>query len=298
MRFKPAEKSNLTPIFCGDNFRAYRDPACFYHDGKFYLFMTYGEKDDTFMYNMVAMSVSTDLVCWSEPEILTERNRNLNFCSPGNIIKVGDEYILTITSYPLPEPYKKRFYATDDARIFTMKTKDFKDFTKPELIMAKGDMRVREMGRMIDPYIFRDKDDFKKFYLFFKQNGVSMSHSSDLLHWEFDGFSEGGENACVIVKDDEYYLIHSPDDGIGIKKSRNLREWEDLGITKLGKDHWEWASGRLTAGFLMEAPEGFSYKYILFFHGSKKEIEPETHGGASIGIAFTDDLKNYYVMEN
>ena len=297
MKFKSVTEGDLTPVFSGDEFKTYRDPACYFHEGKFYLFMTYGEKDETYMYNMVAMAVSEDLVHWSEPKILTERNRNLNFCSPGNIINVGDEYILTVTSYPLPEPYCVRFYATDDARIFTMKTRDFKEFSNPEIIMAKGNVKVEDMGRMIDPYIIKSKDE-EKYYLMFKQNGVSMSHSYDLKNWEFEGFYEGGENACVIIKDDEYYLIHSPDDGIGIKKSKNLRTWEDLGVTKLGKDRWRWASGRLTAGFMMEAPQGFHHKYILFFHGSKKEIEPETHGGASIGIAFTDDLKNYYVMEN
>lgn len=297
MQFKSVTDGDLTPIFSGDRFNTYRDPACYYHEGKFYLFMTYGEKDESYMYNMVAMSVSEDLVNWSEPKILTQRNRNLNFCSPGNIIKVGDEYILTVTSYPLPDPYRVRFYATDEARIFTMKTKDFKEFSEPEIIMAKGDMKIEDMGRMIDPYIIKSKDE-EKYFLMFKQNGVSLSHSYDLKNWEFDGSYEGGENACVIIKDGEYYLIHSPDDGIGIKKSKNLRTWEDLGVTKLGKDRWNWASGRLTAGFMMEAPKGFHHKYILFFHGSKKEIEPETHGGASIGIAFTDDLKNYYVMEN
>lgn len=36
------------------------------------------------------------------------------------------------------------------------------------------------MGRMLDPYLFADKDEPGKYWCFYKQNGVSCSYSRDL----------------------------------------------------------------------------------------------------------------------
>ena len=44
----------------------------------------------------------------------------------------------------------------------------------------------------------------------------------------------------------------------------------------------------------MEAPEDIGYEYIVFFHGSRKGAIPETHGEASIGVAFTNDFSEYF----
>lgn len=277
-------------IFKGNDKYAYRDPACFYKDGIYYLFYTVSEKDGEYMYNRIGISESTDLKNWTEPRLITEKNFLTNYCSPGNVIEHNGEYILCFTSYPMPFPFKERSWADDNARLFIMRTKDFKTFTEPELLNPKGDMPVEEIGRMIDPFII-EKD--KEFYLFFKQNGVSFSYSSDLEKWEFSGNTKGGENACVIKQGDEYILIHSPENGIGFAKSKDLENWENFGFTTLKQDEWEWSANRLTACFAMEAPEGFKYKYVMFFHGSV-DVFPETHGNATLASAFTDDFKNFY----
>jgi len=52
------------------------------------------------------------------------------------------------------------------------------------------------------------------------------------------------------------------------------------------------AKGRITAGFVMEAPENFNCRYLLFFHGFC-DVFPETHGNATLAIAFTDDFKEF-----
>ena len=189
----------------------------------------------------------------------------------------------------MPEPYADRWYANDDARLYTIRTKDFITFSQAELLNPKGDIPPNKIGRMIDPFIVCHNG----YKLFFKQNGrIAMSESRDFKNWKYIGEAEGGENACVIRQGDEFILVHSPENGIGFKRSADMKKWEDMHIVTLGQDKWEWAKGRITAGFIMEAPEDFRYKYILFFHGSR-DIFPETHGNATLAMAFTNDFKNF-----
>lgn len=276
-------------IFKGNDKYAYRDPACYLHNGTYYLFFTISEKDDGYMYNYVAMSQSGDLREWSQPRILTPKNRELNYCSPGNVIKHGEEYVLCFCSYPLIVPFSERSSADDNARLFIMKTKDFQQFSDPELLNPKGDVSKKELGRMIDPFIIK-KDDI--YHLFFKQNGISYAQSPDLVNWEYCGKRDGGENACVIEYDNEFLLVHSPKNGICFAKSNDLINWEEYHFTTLEQEQWDWAQGRVTAGFAMQPQPEFPYRYALFFHGSEN-VYPETHGNATLAVAFTNDFKTY-----
>lgn len=273
-------------LFEGNDRFAYRDPACFYKDGTYYLFFTACEKENGFMCSQVAMSQSQDLAHWSNPRMITPRNINLNFCSPGNVVEHNGEYVLCFCSYPMPFLYAQQYYADETARLFTMRTKDFQTFSEPELLRAKGDVPREDMGRMIDPFILPFKDEF---YLFFKQNGVSLSRSKDLVHWQYMGHAQAGENACVIPYQGQYLLIHSPENGIAFSVSHDLQNWTELSLTTLNQANWPWAAGRITAGFVMEAPSETGYRYLLFFHGSR-DVFPETHGNASVALAFTNDL--------
>lgn len=277
-------------IFKGNDKFAYRDPACFLFEDTYFLFFTVSEKDDGYMYNRIGMSKSKDLVNWTEPKIITERNLNFNFCSPGNILKKDGKYIMCFTSYPMPFKYSVRDHADETARLFTMSTSDFESFSEPLMLYPKGNTKNKDMGRMIDPYILEKNN---KYYLFFKQNGVSVSVSDDLVTWDYLGNTEGGENACVIEYNGKYLLIHSPENGIGFKTSDDLETWEDAGFTTLLQNEWQWAKSRITAGFAMKTGDNCRYKYALFFHGSDNRC-PETHGNASLGIAFTDDFKDFY----
>lgn len=276
-------------IFQGNDTLAYRDPACFYHEGVYHLFFTVSEKENGYMYNYVAKSQSTDLLHWSPPRYLTPKDRRLNYCSPGNVIPRGDEFILCFTSYPMPVPYRECSCADQTARLFIVTTRDLEHFTSPVMLRPKGDVPTESMGRMIDPFLLPVEDGY---HLFFKQNGVSTSFSSDLEHWEYRGHIDGGENACILRKDGEYLLVHSPQNGIAFSRSVDLNHWEEFHHTTLDQCRWPWANGRVTAGFAMEAPEKTPYKYILFFHGSR-DVFPETHGNASLAMAFTDNFTDY-----
>lgn len=277
-------------IFEGNERFAYRDPACWWYKGRYYLFYTVSEKENGYMFNRLALSHSDDLKTWSQPRMLTPKDLRHNYCSPGNIIEHNGEFILCFTSYPMPFPYEQQCFADQSARLFVMRTADFQNFSQPQILNAKGNTPIEQAGRMIDPYILPVSDGY---YLFFKQNGVSLSYSKDLISWKYLGRAEGGENACVLPWKDHYLLVHSPENGIAFSVSKDLHQWKEYEFTTLEQEKWPWASGRLTAGFLMEAPSDAAHRYILFFHASK-DVYPETHGNATLAYAFTDDLKHFY----
>lgn len=220
-------------LFRGDDRAAYRDPAVLYRDNTLYLFFTLVRiEDDNKVYSYTAMSHSEDLKKWSPVQILTPRDQNLDYCSPGNVVHDGDEWALCLQTYPRPDYTADQMprFGTGDARLFTMRSKDLEHWSAPELLRVKGpNVSEKAMGRMIDPYLLADKDVPGKWWCFYKQNGVSMSCSTDLRNWTFLGYTESGENACVLVENDEYILIHSPKNGIAIKRSPDLKTWRDQG---------------------------------------------------------------------
>ena len=174
-----------------------------------------------------------------------------------------------------------------------MRSKDLEEWGAPELMRVKGpSVPPQKMGRMIDAYILNDKDNSTKWWSFFKQDGVSRSWSSDLQHWNYVGHAPAGENVCVIVDKGEYLMFDSPANGVGMQRSRDLRNWTDLGILTLGQATWPWASGRLTAAFVLDLRNETSIgKALMFFHGSAYP-ESDPRGGfdsfASLGLAWSE----------
>ena len=280
----------------GDNYMAYRDPAGHYHNGLFRVFHTLVmQESDGFYYSFVAMTTSRDLVDWSQPRILTPKDHRLNYSSPGNIIRYNDEWVLCFQTYPMKSQTDR--FGDETARLFTACSSDLDNWSQPELIKVKGPyVSIEDMGRMIDPYLLADKDQPNKWWCFYKQNGASMSRSQDLQNWTYVGNIDSGENVCLIVDNDEYVLFHSPRNGIGIKRSKNLKDWIDHQLLTFGQKEWEWAAGRITAGHVLDLRHVDEVgKFVMFFHGSvSTDIQPkETHGQASLGVAWSDDLLNW-----
>ena len=177
-----------------------------------------------------------------------------------------------------------------------MSSSDLEMWEAPRLLKVKGgDVPEAEMGRMIDPYLIEDKDQPGKWWCFYKQNGVTMSSSTDLETWTHFGNTDAGENACVIVDENAYVLFHSPENGIGIKRSHDLKHWLDGGVFFLGQKDWPWAQGRLTAGFALDLRhEPTVGKILLFFHGSGPEDEQTCFDNyASIGLTWSDALEGW-----
>ena len=135
-------------IFCGDEKYAYRDPTCYFHDGVYHLFFTISEKDSGYMYNMVAHSTSMDLKSFTAPEVITERDNIKNFCSPGNVIPFDGEFLICVTSYPMPRPFAECCCADETARLFFIKTKDFVNFSEPDRKSTRLNSSHAELSRM------------------------------------------------------------------------------------------------------------------------------------------------------
>jgi hypothetical protein len=278
----------------GDDRTAYRDPAVVYHEGVFHLFFTLVKTDPSgAVFLHLAKSRSRDLVEWTASRVLTPADSSLNFSSPGSIVRHEGRWVMCLQTYPRPAGEK---YANDAARLWTMRSDDLERWDEPRLLRVKGpSVPCWEMGRMIDPYIFPDRDEAGKWWCFYKQNGVSMSWSRDLDKWEFFGRVDAGENACVVMDGGDYLLFHSPENGIGVKRSRYLTRWVDEGTLTLGQAEWPWAQGRITAGCVLDlrTQPGIE-KALLFFHGSGPEDEQtmfDTH--ASIGLAWSDSLEGW-----
>ena len=240
---------NSPVIFKGDEKTAYRDPAVLFHNDQFFLFFTLVKTIDEEIYSFTATSKSSDLINWSPINILTPRDQNLNFCSPGNVVRYKGKWLLCLQTYPRPDYISgdKVRYGSDDSRIFIIESKDLENWSPPKLLKVKGPSISKDkMGRMIDPYLFEDKDEKGKWWCFYKQNGVSMSYTYDFLNWTFYGNTESGENVCVLNDGGEYVMFHSPSNGIGIKRSSNLKDWKSFGnLITLGQKHWKWAKVEL-----------------------------------------------------
>ena len=284
-------------VFAGDATFAYRDPAAVWHEGTMYLYFTLSEAaSDGGYYNRVAMSTSRDLVTWTEPMVLTPQDRELNYSSPGNVVRFGDEWILCVQSYPTPH---RETFGTNRSRIFVMRSDDLLHWSEPELLKVKGDdVPESEMGRMIDPYLLQDQANPERWWVYYKQNGVSMSSSEDLVHWTYYGRADAGENVTVVHdhRAEEYVMFHSPANGIGVKRSDSPTKWgEDVALLKFDQENWSWAARRLTAATVVDLKQEPAVgKYVMFFHGDSKQGTIPAHGRASLAIAWSDDLTTWH----
>ena len=276
---------------------AYRDPAVVYDHGVFHLFYTYvqseGEQRNVRM--AVAVSLSSDLRTWTAPRVLTRLDPNLNFCSPGSVVRYGGHWCMCVTSYPRPNG---ETYGNKDSRIWLMRSTDLEHWSAPELLRVKGPAVAQaDMGRMIDSCIFQDKDDPRRWWCFFKQDGkIHRSWSADLIDWTpVAGTIAEGENACVVVRDGRYYLFSSPKNGVAVARSRDGSQWEPLGLLTLGQSRWPWAAGRITAGVVLDLHTDPAVgKYLMFFHGTGPDPEPKVFDTrACLGIAWSDDLATW-----
>ena len=288
-KFIDVKKIKSPLIFKGDEKTAYRDPAIV-HDGSiFHIFFTLVKTEGDGVYMYIAKSESRDLIEFTPPKILTEKDKSKNYSSPGNIIKHDGKWTIVFQSYCRENGEK---YGNGNCRIFAMESRDLINFSEPEMLYLKGDTAPENMGRMIDPYLIEDKDEKGKWWCFYKQNGASMSYSRDLTNWTYFGNTNSGENVCVVVKNGEYVMYHSPENGIGRMKSKDLISWtrEDNLIT-LGQRGWDWAKGRITAGVFMDITDLQGEPlYLLLFHGSGPENEETMFDNyASLGIAYSYD---------
>ena len=73
-------------IFKGNDSIAFRDPAILFHEDVFHLFFTLVKSEGGRIFSYTASSKSMDLRDWSPLRIITSKDQNLNFCSPGKYV--------------------------------------------------------------------------------------------------------------------------------------------------------------------------------------------------------------------
>lgn len=267
--------SNARVILPQTKAQGFRDPCAILSGGIYHLYYSLVQNEDDGQFFYLAESISHDLKNWSAPRILSPKGSEYNYSSPGNVFFQNNLYHMCIQTYPRRDG---ETYGNENSRIFIIHSKDLIHWTTPELLKVKGDIPVGEMGRMIDPYILQNGDEFLCFY---KQNGVSFSKSKDLITWEYLGNCSGcGENVCVLKEGSSYYILHSPQNGLGLLKTDNFSDFEDLGTTTLNQEAYPWAKDRLTAGYILQRNPKHD-KDILFFHG---DDESNYTFGASIAL--------------
>ena len=276
----------------GNENTAYRDPAVWFENNTFFLFFTLVETEaDGKVYLYLAATETSDFLSFTPVRKLSPKNQKLNFSSPGNIVFFNGKYHLCCQTYCRENGEK---FGNENSRLWLLHSDDLEHWSQPEMIRVKGDIPFEQMGRMIDPYLIRHENG--DWFCFYKQNGVSFSTSKDLIHWQFAGQTDCGENVCIIRDNGLYRLWHSPDNGIGEKVSRDLIHWQDTGtLITLGQKDWKWAQGRLTAGMVLDLRNDPSVgKALLFFHGTGPEDERIIFDQyACIGIAWSDDLEHW-----
>jgi hypothetical protein len=308
---RPAHDSSLlmalrSPIILkGDAHTAYRDPLLFHHGKTFYLFYSYViEGANHLIYWTVAESTSRDLEHWSAPRVLTPKDQDLNYSSPGSLTRFGGEWILSTQTYPIANFHRGDPIRWGDARsrVFLMRSRDLEHWSAPELIRVKGpNVPEKDMGQMIDSFLLQDKDVPGKWWCFYKQKGhITASTSRDLKTWTPTGeIIAEGENPEVIVHNNEYLLFYAPVNGIGVKESPDLIHWKDYEpLITLGQKDWPWAELRLTAGYVadLRAVPGVG-KYVMVCHSmgpGKKHTDANVQANCNIVIAWSDDLKTWH----
>lgn len=282
------------PFLDRDPQSALRDPAVFFHNDHFHCFHTVVESDDAGYRLTIDVVTSRDLESWSAPRRLTQPG--LNFSSPGNVIRVGDDYILCVQSYPMSGGSA---YGNDNSRLWTMRSRDGQNWETPMLLQPQGCAASWcKSKRQIDPYIIEHDD---KFWCFYKSDGqLGLLVSPDLKTWREaspehpvlsaaqtpDGSTV--ENPCVIRHDDEFIMFFAPcrdGRGIGFARSTNLVDWTD--VRYLDFPELSWASGGPTAAMILETNHAKG-RWTMFFHGDR-----EAPHGAALGLAWSDDLLNW-----
>ncbi len=278
--------SDAKVILMQNKAQGFRDPCAIFSNGIYHLYysLVQNEADGQFFY--LAESISYDLKTWTKPRIFSQKGAEYNYSSPGNVFVKDNKYYMCIQTYPRRSG---ELFGNENSRIYLICSTDLVSWSSPKLLKVKGDIPVEEMGRMIDPYIVPLDDGFICFY---KQNGVSYSKSKDLTNWEYVGnCAECGENVCVIKENSDYYILHSPQNGLGLLRTNDFVNFENLGVTILNQSNYQWAKDRLTAGFVFTSGRNHD-KDILFFHG---DDESDYMFGASIAMIKNWNFKKEFM---
>jgi beta-xylosidase len=271
-----------------------RDPALLLHDGVIRCFHTAVERGQGGYRLFVDMAESTDLAHWGNIRRLTRSD--LNFSSPGNVLQVGDRWLLCVQSYPIRPG---EVYGSEESRLWLMESRDMVDWSDPLPLAPQGcQARWSKSPRQIDPYIVAHDS---RYWCYYKSAGcLGLMVSPDLVEWqeaspdrpvlsrEDTPDNSTVENPCVVADAGEFVLFFSPcrpGRGIGVARSDDLVHWRS--VRYLDFPLLPWAPGGSTAAFVADWRETCG-RWVMAFHGERNGPH-----GAALGLAVSDDLEHW-----
>lgn len=282
------------PFYDGEPALSARDPAVCYHDGLYRCYHSAVETLQGRIHLFLDEITSPDLQAWSAPRRLL--SSPLNFSSPGNVLRVGDRFVLCLQSYPIAEGEQ---FGGSESRLWTMESRDLFEFSPPTVMAPEGSTARWAKGpRQIDPYLV-ERDGV--YYVLYKANGcLGLLRSEDLRHFTEaspdrpilspEDTPDGAtvENPCVIWEGGRYLLFFAPcreGRGIGVAESSDLLRWRK--VRYLDFPALPWALGGPTAPMVLD-DRARTGKWLMFFHGDRAYPH-----GAALGLAVSDDLERW-----
>ncbi len=214
-----------------------RDPAVLVHDGKIHLWFTYYDPKARTWH--IGQSATKDFIEYEDIRIVSPDG----YASPGNVIRVGDEWILCYQQYRRWPHY-----------LCIARSKDLVTWSKPEGIFNTGPDNTWNIDRRtIDPFIVAADGRYYCYYTGSTRWGRKSGHnligvavSDDLFHWRDHSPKapvigvdheweepDGNENNWIIRHKGRWFMVYSASlrhQKIAYALSDDLIHWEKKGL--------------------------------------------------------------------
>jgi hypothetical protein len=278
-----------------------RDPALFEHKGVIHLFCSASWWDGERLVSTVEHRKSIDLQSWTEPRMIGVPT----LCSPGNVLQVGDCFVLCCQSFPktLPSWRQPKGVTRHDCRLWLLWSDDLTHWSDPRIVMPGGcdESWSADSRRQIDPCLIEYDG---RYWMLCKQGNPGTSRlgllvSKDLEHWEtvkrdqpvlgpHNVPSGGGLENPMIIKDGDEFVCFFQCCGGNCSamsvRSRNLLDW--YSPQKLDLPYRPWMHNHHGAPCVIDTRH-LNGKWLMAFHSDA--MGPVAMSGR-IGLAWSDDL--------
>ena len=278
------------PIIDGGLAVAARDPALIYENGVLKCFYTHVHKSEEGRTISLHVTESRDLVTWSASQRLT--TSTLNFSSPGNVIRVGDEWVLCVQSY-----------VGQESRLWLMKSDDLCIWRPPVCMHPQGCQGTwTDSHRQIDPYLVEHD---QKYWCFYKTSSkIGLLCSENLQDWQeavpdrpvlnVDHLPNcpGVENVCVVPAYGAFAMFFAPcvrGRGVGLAYSDDLLNWRDAHL--LDFPNPPWSDNKPTAGMVLDLRADLGV-WLMAYHDDREYKHSDR---SVIALGWSEDLEHWHV---
>jgi len=246
-----------------------RDPAALVHGGKVHLWFTYYDPKAKTWH--IGQSGTEDFIHFDEIRLISPEG----YASPGNVIRVGDEWVLCYQQYRKFPHY-----------LCVARSKDLANWSEPERIFNTGPDNAWNIDkRTIDPFLVEWKGKYYCYYTGSTRWGRKSGHnligvavSEDLKRWrdaspdkpvvgvDFEWEQpDGNENNWVIRHKGRWFMLYSAglrDQKIAHALSDDLIHWEKKGLCNVRV--FEGSSTGFGAPVILEGLAGPSTYHMLY----------------------------------